>query len=305
MNYPAVHVFPAIALIMTMLSAGLVSGQQVRRIERVPVRKLANLKHPEITESSGLACSHRTPDVFWTHNDSGGHPRLFAFDKQGVHRGTIFIDGARARDWEDMASFVLDEKPCLLLGDIGDNLSQKSHCTLYLVEEPDIDHDPPRDDLHLSVLQKVSFTYDDGPHNAEAVAFDPVEKTVILVTKEMTVGCDCYALAWPAESISKKNPIIARKVATTTFPQVTAIDITSDGRRAVMVTYGLTFEFVRPAGQAWGEVFGQAGRPLVTPFRRQGETVCFGPHGRVIYLTSERRPAPLYEMNLGRLRESP
>ena len=72
-----------------------------------------------------------------------------------------------------------------------------------------------------------------------------------------------------------------------------------------MVTYGLAFEFARAAGQSWGQVLGQAGRPLVTPFRRQGETVCFGPDGKAIYLTSERRPAPLYEMNIDRLRKLP
>ena len=229
---------------------------------------------------------------------------MFAFDTTGAHRGTVLIDGARAKDWEDMASFVLDETPCLLLADTGDNLFRKSHYTLYLAEEPEIGDKPPRDDLRVPLLQKVVFSYEDGSHNAEAVAFDPVEKMVIVATKETDAGCNCYAFSWPTESNSKKNRITARKIATTTFPLATAMDITGDGRRAVIATYGLAFEFNRATGESWSQVLSQDGRPLVTPFRRQGETICYGREGAAIYLTSEGRPTPLFEIRLDRQRES-
>ena len=34
----------------------------------------------EVRESSGLAVSRAYPGVFWTHNDSGDRPRLYALD---------------------------------------------------------------------------------------------------------------------------------------------------------------------------------------------------------------------------------
>jgi hypothetical protein len=32
------------------------------------------------------------------------------------------------------------------------------------------------------------------------------------------------------------------------------------------------------------------------PQRRQGETVCYGPDGKTLYLTSEFAPTPLFEV---------
>ena len=73
---------------------------QVRYTE--PVR-LASLADPQIVESSGLGASWRNPGLYWTHNDSGGGPFVYAFDRSGAARGAWRVRGAKARDWEDMA----------------------------------------------------------------------------------------------------------------------------------------------------------------------------------------------------------
>lgn len=39
-------------------------------------KPLGKLAAPAISESSGIACSRRREGVFWTHNDSGGAPRI-------------------------------------------------------------------------------------------------------------------------------------------------------------------------------------------------------------------------------------
>ncbi len=44
---------------------------------------LIKLKDDRITESSGLVSSQRKPGTFWTHNDSGNDPELYAFDCEG------------------------------------------------------------------------------------------------------------------------------------------------------------------------------------------------------------------------------
>src|SRR3954470_10281646 len=43
-----------------------------------PVR-LADLEDRAIKESSGIVASRRDPDIFWTHNDSGNSPTIYAF----------------------------------------------------------------------------------------------------------------------------------------------------------------------------------------------------------------------------------
>src|SRR5262249_9269918 len=69
---------------------------------RAPVH-LCNLENQSIRESSGIAASRRNAGVFWTHNDSGDGPFIYAFDRQGKHRGVWRVAGAGAVDWEDMA----------------------------------------------------------------------------------------------------------------------------------------------------------------------------------------------------------
>jgi len=43
---------------------------------------LVNLENQSIKESSGIAASRRNAGIFWTHNDSGDGPFIYAFDRQ-------------------------------------------------------------------------------------------------------------------------------------------------------------------------------------------------------------------------------
>jgi len=262
----------------------------------VPYRKLAQLQKSEISESSGLACSRRTADVFWTHNDSGDKARVFAFDKQGLHRGTFVIKKAKNRDWEDMASFTLDGQRCLLLADIGDNVLKAKFYKLYLVEEPELDEIPAENE-RLNLLQTVYFRYTDGAHDCEAMAFDATERRAYFAVKSATKSSDIYMLQWPPMSNSKDSAVIAERITAVAFPLVTGMDISPDGRRAVLLTYGLAYEFVRNESETWEQAFSRPATPLIMPFRRQGESICYGPEANMLYLTSEKTPTPLFEAN--------
>ena len=118
------------------LSGGFVFALEDAPIAYQPAVKLCDLEHDKIDESSGLACSRRNPDVFWTHNDQGDKARLFAFGIDGKHLGTSQVEGADAEDWEDLVSFSANGKAYLAIGDLGDNDEQRSYCTIYIVPEP-------------------------------------------------------------------------------------------------------------------------------------------------------------------------
>src|ERR1700742_2093879 len=85
--------------------------------------KLATVKNPAVTESSGLVASRTTPGAYWTHNDSGDGPFIYAFDTRGDSFGTFRVSGAEARDWEDIAAGPGPQpnRSYLYIGDIGDN----------------------------------------------------------------------------------------------------------------------------------------------------------------------------------------
>src|SRR4051812_4643102 len=60
---------------------------------------LASLQNKKVNESSGIVVSRRTPGVFWTHNDSGDGPNLFATDRKGRSLASFTVTGATNVDW--------------------------------------------------------------------------------------------------------------------------------------------------------------------------------------------------------------
>ena len=133
------------------------------RIRYGPGRLLASLANRKINESSGLAPSRRERGIFWTHNDSGDGANLYAFDLEGRDRGTFRVPGLRARDWEDIASFVLDRKSYLLVADVGDNGSGRSTCAIHVVHEPLLGKRTPKRGATARLHRTLTFRYQDGP----------------------------------------------------------------------------------------------------------------------------------------------
>jgi len=104
---------------------------------------------PEVRESSGLVVSRAYPGVFWTHNDSGDEPRLYAMDSTAALIATIDVRGAGARDWEAMdvgvcprgsaevgGPLTADPEWCLYVADTGDNARRRESVTVYVIPEP-------------------------------------------------------------------------------------------------------------------------------------------------------------------------
>ncbi len=289
----------AIALTVLLLQA-LPSFAEEHAIVYGEGRKIAELANRAIDESSGLACGRANKDVLWTHNDSGGQPELYAFGLNGEERAVVALSQARNRDWEDMASFSYEGRHFLLVGDVGDNRARRKDYTLYVVPEPELDAGKRNVTISAALLQTIHFLYEDGSHNCESVAIDPQTRTIYLVSKMYGDRCKVYSLPWP----DRESPtlLVARAIATLYIPTATAMDISPDGLRAIVLTYGDAFEFVRRPEETWTQGFSRSPRPIRMPERVQGESVCYGPDGKTIYLTSEcgtfnsGDPSPLLEV---------
>jgi hypothetical protein len=259
-----------------------------------PPRKLCDLQSPAVRESSGLACSRRTPGLFWTHNDAGSQPNIYLFDRAGRDLGSCRVAGIDAFDWEDMSIFTEYGKHYLLLADTGNNGLNSAVQMLHVIEEPPAD--PKRGVLakEVPVLQTIYLAYEDDFRDCEAVAVDPTDKTIVLVSKERSATCHAYALPWPKEK--SKAVHRAKAIATLRLRQVTSLDISPDGRRAIALTYGNAYEYVRGDKETWATAFARPPRELAMPPRKQGESICFGLDGKTLYLTSEKVPTPLWEV---------
>jgi hypothetical protein len=264
------------------------------RIAYMPGKTVGEVVNEEIDESSGLACGRGAKNVLWTHNDSGDKPRIFAISHTGADLATVSITGASARDWEDMCAFAIGGRSFLMLADVGDNAAMRGGCTLYVVPEPRLNPRRRGGKLTVPVAMKINFKYSDGAHNCESTAVDTTSRTIYLVSKEKGPACKVYAMALPARSPKKIQ--IVRPVATLLIPTTTAMDISPDGLRAVVCTYGHAYEYVRRAEETWTHGFSRPPRKIALPYRSQGESICYGSDGKTLYLTSENLPVPLIKI---------
>src|SRR5690606_17578486 len=120
------------------------------------------LRPPAIVEASGLALSRNNPGVLWTHNDSDDDgPQVYAFAAEDArYLGRYALDGAKVRDWEDMA-LGPGQRPgadALYLGDIGDNNKKRKRIVVYRVAEPVVLLDQPPEDRVLDAVEALEFT---------------------------------------------------------------------------------------------------------------------------------------------------
>jgi hypothetical protein len=279
------------SLILTFLASALAADDAPILYDRP--RQLGRMTNPDITESSGLAWSWENENILWTHNDSGGKPRIFAFNLDGTHKGEYMID-AKQNDWEDMCVFRTERDSYMLIADVGDNEAKRKSSTLYLLREPTLKGKFGKVET-LSPDMTIEFTYDAGPHNCEAVAVDasnPKAPKVVLVSKSEGGTCKVFELPLPGRR--DKGPFVAKQVATLTVPAITGMAISPDARRAILVTRGDAYEYTRGEKQTWADAFAGKPRVLEMPLRKQGETICYGADGITLYLTSEGSPAPLW-----------
>lgn len=258
------------------------------------------LQSPELTESSGLAL---VGEQIWTHNDSGDQPRLFVFDRRGAPLGQVQVLGARAEDWEDMCAFSRGQQQYVAVGDVGDNGHQRLSVTIYLIEIPDHVRNqtqpfsPPV--LQLPVASSIEVNYPDGAVNCEALAFDPHSDTLLLATKELT-RCRLYQV--PVKAMQGHQRVEAQLLGSLLLPLITGADISPDGKRLCLTTYGpaclLERRTASPGKGNWELQSEQGPTMLPLPARKQGESVCFSLDGSRLLLTSEFAPTPLWEVDI-------
>jgi hypothetical protein len=258
---------------------------EAQTVEYGDKRKLAVVADKRIRESSGLARSYLQPDLLWTHNDSGDVSRLFLIDLSGETRATIMLDGAEAVDWEDMCAFQRDGKDFLLIGDVGDNRRRRKSVSLYLLEEPHLDPYSKRNPDRASVSLTFRVVYADGPQDCESLAVHASTGKAYLVSKNWTSTCVVHEVAMPVTAV--EQPLVAKRIATLPILGATAMDISPDGRRAVIQTYFDAYEYSRLDDESWAEAFAGQPRQLRMPRRRQGETVCYGADGKTLFLLEE------------------
>lgn len=280
-------------------------GQSADYVE--PKRTIAN---PAINGSSGLAASLEESGAFFTLND-GRDNRLFAFDSRGRPRGAWRLEDVNPHDLEEMTSFYLrgSMKQALVLADTGNNRSPEREppdvFRLHVVTAPAVE--PPgtmtEKTIPANAIKTVRFRFEGGREDCEAIGFDWVRETFLLINKVPRDAPPALNLTTNVHSLSLKDvlrgeePLKARRILTAMPPlpeQITAMDVAPDGSKAVIQTYDDAYEFDYDTD--WATTFSKpysrkipvtvepTGHPKNYTFR---ETICYGTDGSSLYITRE------------------
>jgi len=192
--------------------------------------KLGRIDHKAITESSGLAASRQHSGVFWTHNDSGNGPFIFAITREGKFLAEYPVSGVRNTDWEAIAA---DDQGHLYISDTGNNELKRDRALVYRVDEPDpATAGPNGRGASLKVTQVWRLKYPDKPFDAESLVIYQGKGYVIskLLTGK-NAGLYRFDLDAPDEEITLEHvcdlPIRS---------PVTDACISDDGQRLAVMT---------------------------------------------------------------------
>ena len=255
----------------------------------------------QMDETSGLVASSINPGIYYAHNDSGDTSRFFAITPDGKLKSTIYFTGDKNMrllgvvDCEDIAvgPGPIKGKSYVYIGDIGDNNSHRDHITIYRMEEQKA---WLRDSLTHATPVPLHLKYPDGARDAEAMAVDPVEKLLYIVTKRGdSVGVYTAPLKYKANdtvTLTFRTKLYFKGFKP--FKWITAADISADGEQVLIKSYEKVYYWQRSANEPIWQTVKKTPRELPYKQEKQGEAIAFTPDGRGYYTTSEGIYAPIY-----------
>lgn len=245
---------------------------------------------PQITEASGIAASRRHPGVLYTHNDSGGKPRIFAISALTAEPLAVFnILGADACDWEDIAVGPgPNGQTFIYIGDIGGNIRSPGY-TIYRVREPRVIADGS-----LDVDSRLKFSWSEN--NAESLMVDPEGDVYVISKVQPSHVPKLYPLPRFAWGKSVRVPLIlGYPVAIRPASEgPVAADISWRGDEILVKTYKNIYYWKKKIGEKYHDTL--AREPVSVSYNEepQGEAVCWDFAGDDYYTLSEGLDQPLW-----------
>lgn len=258
-------------------------------VASISPRALA-LPYNKLPEASGLADAGN--GKFWLHNDSGGEAVIYDIDSNGNFITQKTITNSENIDWEDLA--LNRQKNDLYIGDFGNNSNKRRDLKIYKAEN--INHNSA-DSIEA---RGINFSYPDQKEfppavtnrNFDCEAFVYFRDSLYLFSKNTFAGngfTKRYQL--PAEPGNYKAGLADSFYL---GRPVTAADISPDGKRLALLTYGAVYIFSHFPGHDffYGNLL-KINIPL-----GQAEAITFTDDNTIYYATEE---GFLYKIRLDKI----
>lgn len=263
-----------------------------------PAQEVAQISNSRVPENSGIDFSRQHKNVFWTLNDANNTPEIFAISTDGKNLGSFTIEGAKNKDWEDIAvakCFDNSAKDCIYIADVGNNKGKRKSFTIYIVEEP-----AQLSITSLSLKESINVTVN-GIYNFESFSVNEKTQELYLVSKrdkKLKAPSILFSLS---KGSSEFKPI-----ATFDFSKfslgldesdmtVTSGDFHSGTQTLLVGTYGKAFEISLNDIKS----FHAKAKIIEIPRMEKAEAIAYSENegGLSIFTSSEGIDQPLYQIS--------
>ena len=241
-----------------------------------------------VDEASGIADSYANDRCLWVEQDSGNPPDLYLLKHDGTFVKRLHLKGAVNRDWEDL---VVSSGPSagkyLYIGDIGDNNAVYHLYHIYRLPEPKATADT------VSVFDKLSFEYSDGPHDAEAFFVDDKSRDIYIITKRESSSI-VFKVPYP-QSATVTNK--AFPVDTLPFTGTVSAALSPDQNELIIKSYTRLYYWNKKENETLEHMLKQPPRVIGYEVEPQGEAVCFRKDNRGFFTLSEKALSAAVSLN--------
>lgn len=198
----------------------------------------------KLREVSGMA--YLRDSTVWMINDSGNSAKIYQVNFQGELLKNFRVKNAKNKDWEDLAK---DEEGNVYIGDIGNNSSKRKDLVIYKIPNPE------KEKGDQIEAKKIKFSYPEQkkfPPKKKNLKYDSEaffyhEDHLYIITKNRADPFDGEALIYKvkAKKGEHKAKYIGSFVPCTEYAycRITAADISSDGSKVVLLSYGKLWVF--------------------------------------------------------------
>jgi hypothetical protein len=261
-------------------------------VQPLPFRETPVL-HPivagVIDEASGIADGFARPNSLWVIQDSQQPTELYLLDHEGKHLKKVFIKNVTNRDWEELAVATgpVGGKNYVYIAETGDNDLKYADYAIYRLEEPSFTTDT------VTQVDKISFKYPDGAHDAEAMFVDHGSMDIYIITKR-DAKSRVYRLAYP-QSTSAMNT--ALYVGELPFTGVVGASLHGTGQQLLVKTYTNIYYFKNDYSLPVRRLLEQPYISLKYQQEPQGEAICFSNDDKGFFTLSEKGLAASVSLN--------
>ncbi len=283
--------------------------------ESCSYRQIGTVRQSCLHELSGIAPVNSARKFFWALNDDDNPNSLFVIDSTGKRCDRDSVTGVPDRDWEDLAAVRINDTPYLVISETGDNFACHKNSFLYFVTESPCDSNG-RFDAHLKCTRKITFRYEDGPHDVEALAIVPSADTALLFSKRLfppvayemdlrntdTSVQIAHRLCIPA-GIHPELPLDSWgywPLQILADNWITGAAMSSDGTMLALLTYRRIYLYKRESGEPWRDALQRNPQRLGFGKLSQAEAICFTKGNSSLIVSGENTPTPLMEISLAK-----